>query len=44
MEERFDDTFRRDSATYQQMREMAVGQGQLFEFPDDETIPCFCGD
>ena len=36
--------FRADQPSYETMREIALGQGQLFEYEDDETIPCFCGD
>lgn len=36
--------FRSDQPSYQQLKIIATDQGQLFDFADDETIPCFCGD
>lgn len=36
--------FRMDHPSYAQMKMIATDQGGLFDFPDDETIPCFCGD
>jgi len=35
--------FRADQPCYEQMKIDATQKG-LFEFEDDETIPCFCGD
>jgi len=35
--------FRPDEPSYEQMKLIAIDQGNLFEF-DDESIPCFCGD
>ena len=35
--------FRSDQASYEQMQVIATDQGG-FNFGDDETIPCFCGD
>ena len=37
-------TFRKDQPNYEQMKIIATDQGNLFDLPDDETIPCFCGD
>jgi 3'-phosphoadenosine 5'-phosphosulfate sulfotransferase (PAPS reductase)/FAD synthetase len=36
-------TFRKDEASYAQMKTIATDQGQLFQF-DETSIPCFCGD
>lgn len=36
-------TFRKDEASYEQMKTIATDQGQLFQF-DETSIPCFCGD
>lgn len=36
--------FRNDQPNYQRMKIIATDQGNLFDLPDDETIPCFCGD
>ena len=35
--------FRSDQASYERMQVIATDQGG-FNFGDDETIPCFCGD
>ena len=35
--------FRKDTPDYRQMQVIAT-DNQLFDFGDDETIPCFCGD
>ena len=43
-EKKIGGTFRNDHPTYDQMQVIATDQGQLFDFADDETIPCFCGD
>lgn len=36
--------FRIQEPHYQDMKTIASDQGNLFDFEDDETIPCFCGD
>jgi 3'-phosphoadenosine 5'-phosphosulfate sulfotransferase (PAPS reductase)/FAD synthetase len=36
--------FRPDQASYEQMKVIASDQGNLFDFGDDNTIPCFCTD
>lgn len=36
--------FRADQPSYATMKKIALGQGQLFEYEDDETVPCFCGE
>jgi 3'-phosphoadenosine 5'-phosphosulfate sulfotransferase (PAPS reductase)/FAD synthetase len=36
--------FRREEPSYEQMQIIATDQGQLFDFDDDPSIPCFCGD
>jgi hypothetical protein len=37
--------FRKDRPTYRQMYNYVLSQKDMFiEIPDDETIPCFCGD
>lgn len=36
--------FRSDQPDYKKMKLIATDQGQLFDFLDDETIPCYCGD
>lgn len=35
--------FRPDEPSYEQMKVIATDQGKLFDFGDDETIPCYCG-
>jgi 3'-phosphoadenosine 5'-phosphosulfate sulfotransferase (PAPS reductase)/FAD synthetase len=35
--------FRKDAPSYAQMKQIAVEQTSMFDFPD-ESIPCFCGD
>ena len=42
-EKRIGATFGKDSPTYERMQVIATDQ-QGFDFGDDETIPCFCGD
>ena len=42
-EDKVGGTFRKDQPSYEQMKVIALDQGQLFDF-DDESIPCFCGD
>ena len=44
MEEYKQQQFCRDEASYKEMKVFATSQGNLFDFGDDETIPCFCGD
>ena len=36
--------FRSDQPSYQEMKVIATDQGSLFDFEDDESIPCFCGE
>ena len=36
--------FRNDQPSYAEMKVIATDQPALFDFEDDETIPCFCGD
>lgn len=36
--------FRADQPDYKTMKRFALEQNELFQFEDDETIPCFCGD
>ena len=36
--------FRNDQPNYYQMKMIATDQGSLFEFEDDDTVPCFCTD
>ena len=36
--------FRKDHPSYEDMVMIATDQRNLFDFEDDETIPCFCGD
>lgn len=36
-------TFRKEGS-YAQMKVIATDQGNLFDFGDDPSIPCFCGD
>lgn len=36
--------FRADQPNYETMKKLSIDQGELFDFGDDETIPCFCGD
>ena len=36
--------FRADQPSYKEMKRLALEQTSLFEYEDDETIPCFCGD
>lgn len=36
--------FRPDEPSYEQMSVFATDQNSLFDFSDDETIPCFCSD
>lgn len=36
--------FRADQPSYAEMKIIATDQGSLFDFPDDETIPCYCGE
>lgn len=36
--------FRLDQPDYKKMKMIATDQGNLFDFPDDDSIPCFCGD
>ena len=43
-EERKGQFFRRDHPSYARMKVIASDQPSLFDFGDDETIPCFCGD
>ena len=43
-ETKLKNVFSNDSANYQQMQIIATDQGQLFDFDDDPSIPCFCGD
>jgi 3'-phosphoadenosine 5'-phosphosulfate sulfotransferase (PAPS reductase)/FAD synthetase len=38
------DVFNRSHGSYEQMQIIATDQGQLFDFDDDPSIPCFCGD
>lgn len=42
-EKRIGATFGKDSPSYERMQIIATDQ-QGFDFGDDETIPCFCGD
>ena len=43
-ENKINASFRSDQPSYKQMKVIATDQGNLFDMPDDETIPCFCGD
>jgi len=43
-EQRKGQQFRPDETSYKQMKIIATDQPSLFDFGDDETIPCFCGD
>jgi len=36
--------FRIHEPDYSEMKMIATDQGQLFDFGDDESIPCYCGD
>jgi 3'-phosphoadenosine 5'-phosphosulfate sulfotransferase (PAPS reductase)/FAD synthetase len=36
--------FRNDQPSYKDMQVIATSQPTLFEFDDDPTIPCFCGE
>lgn len=36
--------FRNDRPSYKQMLEFATDQQEMFPFPDEEQIACFCGD
>ena len=36
--------FHKDQPAYEKMKVIATDQGNLFDFADDESIPCFCGD
>lgn len=36
--------FRNDQPSYEGFKVIATDQGELFEFEDDNSIPCFCGD
>jgi 3'-phosphoadenosine 5'-phosphosulfate sulfotransferase (PAPS reductase)/FAD synthetase len=36
--------FRNDQPSYREMKVIASDQPSLFEYADDETIPCFCGE
>ena len=38
------DVFNKESGSYEQMQIIATSQGQLFDFGEDKSIPCFCGD
>ena len=44
VEKRKKQFFRPDEMSYQQMKVIATDQGNLFDFGDDPSIPCFCGD
>ena len=37
-------TFRNDQPSYSKMKMIATDQGSLFDFEDDDTVPCFCTD
>ena len=37
-------SFRPDEVSYEKMKMIATDQGNLFDFGEDESIPCFCGD
>ena len=36
--------FRNDQPSYSKMKMIATDQGSLFDFEDDDTVPCFCTD
>lgn len=36
--------FRADCPSYKEMKRIALEQTEMFDFDDDETIPCFCGE
>ena len=43
-EDSMQDQFGRNKPSYKKMKVIATDQGNLFEFADDESIPCYCGD
>jgi 3'-phosphoadenosine 5'-phosphosulfate sulfotransferase (PAPS reductase)/FAD synthetase len=36
--------FAKEKPSYRRMKEIALSQGDLFDIPDDATIPCMCTD
>ena len=44
VEKEHGDFFDRNGTAYESMKIIATDQPSLFDFGDDETIPCFCGD
>jgi hypothetical protein len=43
-EERIGNVFRRQHPSYRELKIMASDQGQLFDFEEEESMSCFCGD
>jgi len=43
-EERIGNVFRRQHPSYKELKIMASDQGQLFDFENEESMSCFCGD
>ena len=43
-EERIGNVFRRQHPSYKELKLIASDQGNLFEFDNDESMSCFCGD